>query len=243
LGHRSIARHLITDWNGGVVKFDFYLVASVMIVTALLTVIRPLLRTPHRQRSPELRIIALAIAVLLPTIALILYSRVGTPSALESQAMGPARSLSARDATADADSPAGHRAAQAWLDQAQAFDAQQRPGEAREAYGKALELDPADTVAMVGWVEADMTQHANYAIGDAARQLLQRATALDPFNQRALWLFGISQFQQGHYADASATWRRLQQQLDAGSAMAQAVAQQIAKANAKTGSEPATHPH
>lgn len=224
-------------------KFAFYLVASVMIVTALLTVIRPLLRTPRHQRSPQLRSIVLAIAVLLPTMAVVLYSRVGTPSALEAHAISPARSQAVRDATAEADNAAGRHAAQAWLDRARALDAKQRPGEAREAYGKALELDPTDTTAMVGWVEADTTQHANYAIGDAARQLLMRATALDPVNQRALWLFGISQFQRGDYADASATWRRLQQQLDAGSAMAQAVAQQIAKADAMTGSAPATHPH
>lgn len=219
-------------------KFVFNLLAAIMTVSAVLLIVRPMLRGVSRQRrSPGLLVTALAITTLLPITALCLYRQVGTPAALEADAAGPARDRPVRGASVDAGT---QQEVRSWMERAQAFDAQQQPAEAREAYAKVLAMDAANTAAMVGWVEADMTQHAGYAIDDAARRLLERAIALDPDNQRALWLFGISQFQQGRYADASATWRHLQQRLDAGSALAQAVAQQIAKADAMTS---ASAPH
>ena len=88
---------------------------------------------------------------------------------------------------------------------------------------------------MVGWAEADAAARDNHAIQGRGRDLLQQAVKLEPNNQRALWLLGISDFQQGQYADAAATWRILQPQLQPGSTVAQAVAQQIALADARAG--------
>ena len=53
---------------------------------------------------------------------------------------------------------------------------------------------------------------------------------LQPDSQRGLWLLGISDFQHGQYAEAAATWRLLQPQLEPGSKVAKAVAEQIAAA-------------
>lgn len=53
-----------------------------------------------------------------------------------------------------------------------------------------------------------LVKEADHAIDSTARLWLEQAIALEPDNRRALWLFGISQFQQQDYAAASVTWRQ-----------------------------------
>jgi cytochrome c-type biogenesis protein CcmH len=115
----------------------------------------------------------------------------------------------------------------------------QKPEDARDAFDHVLQLTPNDTSAMVGWAEADAAAHDNHAIQGRARDLLEQAVKLEPNNQRALWLLGISDYQQGQYAEAAATWRVLQPQLQPGSSVAQAVAQQITLADARASGAPA----
>jgi cytochrome c-type biogenesis protein CcmH len=80
----------------------------------------------------------------------------------------------------------------------------------------------------------------DHRIDGRARELLLRAVKLEPDSQRGLWLLGISDFQQGDYANAGKTWRLLQPLLEPGSGVAKAVAEQIAQADARTGKAPAT---
>lgn len=196
----------------------FYVIATAMVVLALFCVIYPLIKEGRRnKRSQDLMATIFAIAVLLPAATIYLYARLGTPAAF-----------------------VDHKAqdVQRWLDAAHHDDVAQKTSDARDAYAQVLQLDAQNTVAMVGWVEADMAQHADYAVDIAARRLLEKALALEPDNQRALWLFGISEFQQKDYAAASATWQRLLQLLDTGSDLARSVTQQIALAQAKANAKP-----
>ncbi|WP_281850955.1 cytochrome C biogenesis protein [Dyella sp. GSA-30] len=203
----------------------FYVIAAAMIALALFALIYPLIKANRRhQHSQNLLATIVAIAVLLPAAAIYLYAHLGSPAALDE---------SARNITIGASVERKQQDIQKWLDKAHEDDVAQRVGEARDAYAQVLTLDPQNTVAMVGWVEADMSQQAGYAVDTAARRLLEQAIALDPDNQRALWLVGISQFQQKDYAAASATWRHLLQLLDAGTDLAQSVTQQIAIADEK----------
>lgn len=204
----------------------FCVIAAAMMVLALFSVIYPLAKESRRQ-PPSRNLIAtmMAIAVLLPAAAMYLYARLGTPAALNDSARNPVAII---DKQQDI---------RKWLDAAHRDDVAQRPGEARDAYAQVLKLDAQNTVAMVGWVEADMAQQTDYAVDDAAHRLLEQAIALEPDNQRALWLFGIGQFQQKDYVAASATWRHLLQLLDAGSDLARSVTRQIAIADAKANVE------
>jgi len=200
----------------------FCVIAAAMIVLALFAVIYPLVKEGRRHTlSQNLIATMVAIAVLLPAAAIYLYARLGTPAALNGSARGPVAMI---DKQQDI---------QKWLDAAHHDDVAQRASEARDAYAQVLKLDARNTVAMVGWVEADMAQQTDNAVDAAAHRLLEQAIALEPDNQRALWLFGISQFQQKDYAAASATWRHLLRLLDAGSDLARSVTQQIAIADAK----------
>jgi cytochrome c-type biogenesis protein CcmH len=121
---------------------------------------------------------------------------------------------------------------QKWLEVAHSYDTQRRASDAHDAYEQVLKIDAGNTAAMVGLVEANMAQHPDFSVDTSSRHLLEQAIAIEPSNQRALWLLGIGEFQQKHYGEASSTWRHLQQLLDPGSALARSVARQISIADA-----------
>jgi cytochrome c-type biogenesis protein CcmH len=102
-----------------------------------------------------------------------------------------------------------------------------------------LRLAPNNAEAMVGWAENDSMTRSDHRIEGRALELLKRAVQLHPDSQRGLWLLGISNFQRGEYREAAATWRLLQPQLEPGSNVAKAVAEQIAVADARAGGAPA----
>lgn len=218
-------------------KLAFYVIAAAMIAATLVLLLWPLMRHGRNQgRSRGVFALALAIAFVLPLAAAGLYLTVGTPRALDgiakqAPAMDVGQALAAlrthlKDAPDDA---------QGWLLLAQTTSAMGQSAEARDAYDRLLRLAPDNPTAMVGWAEADSMARPDHRIEGRSRELLERAVQQEPDNQRALWLLGISDFQQDRYADAAATWRRLQPLLEPGSSVAKAVAQQIAAADARAG--------
>jgi cytochrome c-type biogenesis protein CcmH len=219
------------------VKLAFYLLAAAMVALALALLLLPLVRSGRKLGRPRgVFALALAVAFVVPLAAAGLYLAVGTPVALDGvprQDQSPMGGIDAALAQLQVHLAQQPGDAQGWQLLAQTYVALRRPADARDAYGKLLELDPADGVAMVGWAEADSMARDDHLIEGRARELLERAVQADPKSQRGLWLLGISQFQHGQYAEAAATWRRLQPMLEAGSTVAQAVAQQIAAADAR----------
>lgn len=217
-------------------KFAFYIAAAVMIAVALALLLIPLLRHGRRaDRSRSVFALMLVIALIVPLGTAGLYQLIGTPSAIDNV---PTQAQAGMDIHKALDELRAHlvaapKDAQGWLLLAQAETEMQQPDQARDAYDHVLQLTPNDTNAMVGWAEADAASRTDHRIEGRARDLLLQAVKLAPDNQRGLWLLGISDFQQGQYADAAATWRVLQPQLQPGSTVAQAVAQQIAMADAR----------
>jgi cytochrome c-type biogenesis protein CcmH len=224
------------------VKFVFYLAAAVMLAVALALLLVPLLKSGRQSgRSRGVFVLMLFIALAIPVGSALLYLKIGTPSTLDGV---PAQAQTATDINTALDELRAHltsnpKDAQGWSLLGQANMEMQKPEQARDAFDHVLKLTPNDTTAMVGWAEADAAASENHLIQGRARDLLLQAVKLEPNNQRALWLLGISDFQQGQYADAAATWRVLQPQLQPGSSVAQAVAQQIALADARASGKPA----
>jgi cytochrome c-type biogenesis protein CcmH len=224
------------------VKIVFYIAAAVMIAVALGALLLPLVRQGRQSgRSRSVFALALAIAFVLPLTAAGLYLLVGTPVALNGVAAEADQTLTVQQAI---DELRNHLAKQpgdrqGWMLLAQTSMMQRDPLAARDAYDHVLKLDANNAEAMVGWAEADSMLSNDHKIEGRALDLLKRAVLLQPDSQRGLWLLGISDFQQGQYHDAAATWRLLQPQLEPGSQVAQAVAQQIAAADARAGGAPA----
>lgn len=222
----------------------FFLIAAVMIAAALFLLLWPLLRHGRRQgHSRAVFVLALALAFALPIAAIGLYLAVGTPLALDG-VQRPPKSMSIDQAV---DELKAHLAQQpddlqGWMLLAQTYGVMHRAAEARDAYDHALRIDAQNSAAMVGWAEADSLLREDHRIEGRALDLLQQAVKIDPQSQRGLWLLGISQFQHDRYAEAAATWRQLQPQLDPGSNVAKAVAEQIAVADARGGNPGKTSP-
>ena len=223
-------------------KIVFYIAAAVMIAVALAALLLPLVRQGRQSGRPgSVFALALAIAFVLPLTAAGLYLLVGTPVALNGVAAEPDQTLTVQQAI---DELRNHLAKQpgdlqGWMLLAQTSTMQHDPIAARDAYDHVLKLNANNAEAMVGWAEADSMLRDDHRIEGRALDLLKRAVLLQPDSQRGLWLLGISDFQRGQYHDAAATWRLLQPQLEPGSQFAQAVAQQIAAADARAGGAPA----
>jgi cytochrome c-type biogenesis protein CcmH len=224
------------------VKIVFYIAAAVMIAVALAALLLPLVRQGRQSGRPgNVFALALAIAFVLPLTAAGLYLLVGTPVALNGVAAEADQTLTVQQAI---DELRNHLAKQpgdlqGWMLLAQTSTMQHDPIAARDAYDHVLKLSANNAEAMVGWAEADSMLRDDHKIEGRALDLLKRAVLLQPDSQRGLWLLGISDFQRGQYHDAAATWRLLQPQLEPGSQVAQAVAQQIAAADARAGGAPA----
>ncbi|GGA18555.1 tetratricopeptide repeat protein [Dyella nitratireducens] len=221
----------------------FYIVAAVMIAVALAVLLLPLLRHGRQAGRPRgLFVLMLCMALAVPIGAALLYWKIGTPVALNGV---PSQAQTITDVNKALDELRAHLAAQpndvqGWLLLAQADMEMQQPDQARDAYERVLKLKPDNTTAMVGWAQAESTASPDHHISDRGRAMLERAVKLEPDNQRGLWLLGISDFQQGRFADAASTWRTLQPMLQPGSNVAQAVAQQIAMADARAGAPAAS---
>lgn len=216
-------------------KLVFFLIAAVMIAVALVLLLLPLVRHGRQQGRPRgVFALALIIAFLLPLAAVGLYLSVGTPVALN----GVPRAEQGMSIGQAVDGLKAHLAQkpddlQGWMLLAQTYSAMHRQTEARDAYEQAMRIDANNSVAMVGWAEADSLLRDDHLIEGRSLELLERAVKLDPQSQHGLWLLGISQFQHDHYAEAAATWRQLQPMLDPDSNVAKAVAEQIAVADAR----------
>jgi len=219
------------------VKIAFYLLAAAMVALALALLLVPILRAGRRQGHPRgTFMLALGIALVLPVGAGALYLAVGTPQALN----GVPKAFDIHQALTDLRAKLKQQPddVRGWAVLAQATMALKQPAEARDAWDHVLELAPDTVAAMQGWAEADMAARPDHLLEGRALDLVHRALELQPDSQQALWLTGIGQYQHAQYAEAAATWRRLEPLLQPGSAVAQSVAAQIADAEARAGIKP-----
>lgn len=221
-------------------KYVFVLIAAAMVAVALALLLLPLLRRGRADgHSRNVFGVALAIALLLPIGTGGLYLLVGTPAALK----GVPKAQPQIDVQQAITQLRAHlkeqpNDTQGWAVLAQAMTALRQPADARDAWDGALKADPNDVGAMVGYAEADSMARADHLIEGRALDLLNHALELQPKDQRALWLVGVSQFQHAQYAEAATTWRTLAPLLEPGSSVAKSVAEQIANAEARAGKKP-----
>lgn len=226
-------------------KTVFLIAAAAMVAVALAVLLRPLVRQGRKSgRSRGVFAVALLIALVLPLGTGALYLLVGTPAALNGVTAEAAAPISMQQALAELRTHLQQQPddLQGWMLLAQTSSMLRQPADARDAFDHALKLAPNNAEAMIGWAENDSMTRSDHRIEGRALELLKRAVQLHPDSQRGLWLLGISNFQRGEYREAAATWRLLQPQLEPGSNVAKAVAEQIAVADARAGGAPAGAP-
>ena len=223
-------------------KTVFLIAAAAMVAVALAVLLLPLVRQGRKSgRSRGVFAVALLIALVLPLGTGALYLLVGTPAALNGVTAEAAAPISMQQALTELRTHLQQQPddLQGWMLLAQTSSMLRQPADARDAFDHALKLAPNNAEAMIGWAENDSMTRSDHRIEGRALELLKRAVQLHPDSQRGLWLLGISNFQRGEYREAAATWRLLQPQLEPGSNVARAVAEQIAVADARAGGAPA----
>ena len=204
------------------------------------------------QRSRTAFAALLAVALLLPASALLLYRLVGAPQALDpaNLASPPAAEQTAEQAANMEQAITGLAAklkqqpddAQGWALLARAYQATNRLEESRDAFKQAHEHAPDDADLAVEYAQALALAAPDHRIHGEPRTLLDAVLAKDPENQRALWLIGISDYQDEKYDSAIATWKKLLPMLAPDSDVARSVRNEIAEAEARRDGRPPPTP-
>jgi len=179
---------------------------------------------------------AVLVAVLLPAAAILLYRQVGEPAALD-----PARMAAAPAGNADghgidmsqaiqglvAKLEADPGNADGWALLGRAYQSMGRFAESRDALKRARDLLPDNHDITIEYAQAAALAGEGRRIIGEPRALIEGVLRADPDHQRALWLIGISDYQQGDYAAAIGAWNRLLPNLPPDSDIARSVRTQI----------------
>lgn len=179
----------------------FVITSIVLAVLALAWVLAPLWRDKPLAGG------GLLAGLLLVTGAL--YWQVGTPRALDPAARKAPQTLDQAIARIRAELERNPEQAQGWRLLARAYATQGRSLEARDAYARALQVDPDNPAILTAAAEARALAAKDHRFDPRAVAMLQRALAIQPEHQRARWFLGIAQRQSGQPRAAAATWQPL----------------------------------
>ena len=194
-------------------------------------------------RQPA-RVWGAAIAVLVPTLAAVIYLGIGQPDGLDpakvagndgqpitqEQVEEMVATLAERLKT-EPDNPQG------WYMLARSYNAMGRFDEAAIAYAELASRVPDDAQVLADWADALGAANGRILAGEPAR-LIDKALALDPDNIKALALSGSAAFQAEDYARAAGQWERIVAMLPADNELAQSIRGGIAEARARGGLPP-----
>jgi cytochrome c-type biogenesis protein CcmH len=185
----------------------------------------------------------IALAILLPLIAIGLYALLGSPAAVlpgEMQMQRAAADMEqmtaklARKLEQNPDNPEG------WAMLARSYKSLQRWDDAEKAFtriGPDLNKNP-DLLAEL----AELLVQKNGGFTVRSRDLVRQALALDGNNMLALFLGGGEAVAGGRYAEAVELWQRLLPQLEPGGEDARMVESSIAMARERAGGKAAAKP-
>lgn len=177
----------------------------------------------------------IAMAILLPLIAVGLYALLGSPATILPGAAATQRPTAdmdqlvaklAKKLEENPDNPEG------WIMLARSYKGSGRFDEAEVAYGR---IGPELTKSAELLAEfAELLVQKNNGFDDRSRNLVQQALRIEPNNKLALFMGGRSAFDIGRFAQAAAHWERLLPQLEAGSEDARMVESGIAEARQRS---------
>jgi len=186
------------------------------------------------------RWMAIIVALLVPVVAFTLYNRIGSPDLIDADPAAAGQPAMGIDIDINqmierlrqrlAETPDD---AEGWVLLGRSLAMMERYREAEQAFAKALEqlgdfppllAEYAETKAMV-----------QGGLSGEPMELVRRALAADPNQQRALWLAGIEAYERQAFSEAAGYWERLLPQLEQGSETYQMVEQNIEQARAQAG--------
>jgi len=182
------------------------------------------------QRS---RALALVLAIALPLAAGGLYWFKGRPVAIDPVLAKPAQTLDEAVVQLEKLTAADPKNFGDMATLARAYMAKGEFQKARDAYARAVALQPEETALYVEYAEAMVRTSPDRRFPPEAVALIEKALQKDPQNQRALFFLGLHQRQSGQPAAAVETWERLLGLLDVSTSTE--LRKQIAAARADAG--------
>lgn len=194
---------------------------------------------------------ALAVAVLVPIGAIVLYQLNGEPAALDPARLVASDAPAAEEHGVDMDQAVAGLVAKlkekpdnadGWALLGRAYQSMGKFDESRDALERAYTLMPDNHDLTVEYAQALALTNDGRRISGESRQLIEGVLKADPDHQRALWLIGISDYQAADYNAAITAWNRLLPALPAGSDIAESVRTQIADAQKLGGTVTAVSP-
>src|SRR5690606_2958970 len=149
------------------------------------------------------------------------YGIVGTPEAIDAPpavAAATPRTMEEAVVQLEAELERNPGRADGWMLLARSYEMLDRRIEARDAYARALELDPDNPDLLVQAAQARLFAAPDKKLDAEAVAILKRSLELQPQQQRARWFLGVWQRQEGRAAEAAETWQPLLSQVDAATA-------------------------
>ncbi len=237
---------------------DFASRRESLSTAALALVDSPALANGPRPRSATVLVLVLLVA--LPLALVLLYRQVGNPNAIAFSAAAPVSSANAATAAPGAEADAEGAPANApdlsaaadtlaaklkdnpqdgdgWVLLARTYRATEQFAQSREAFEKALPLVPESADVLAEYAEVLGLATEPRSLSGEPEKRLDRALALDPNHQRALWLKGFARRQAGDASGAEASWQLLLGQMEPGSSVHGAVLSQLNDARVSQGKE------
>lgn len=220
-----------------------------IIAITLLIVSAGIVGWPLFTGSVKDKITGLFILLMIPLAGLLMYQSIGTPEAINLPPVMAAQQ-SAQQQSAHStqqgqmdelvtslqqrmienpDDPEG------WIILGRSLKTMQRYAEAETALANANRLIPDNPMIMVELAETMLFTSGQPEVTGEARELIEAALAIDPDQQKSLWIMGMALAQEGDDTQALAYWQRLLAQLDPASEPYQSVSQQIRLAQTRLG--------
>ena len=222
---------------------NFWIIAIVM-----LTVPAAAVSWPFLAGSAKERIIGMLMLIAIPVAGLALYQYIGTPEAINIAAASPRPAAQTQQPHSSEQPQMEDMVAQlqqrmaenpddpeGWLVLGRSLKTMQRYPEAVTALTNANRLMPNTPMIMIELAETRLFASGQAQISPESKQLIEAALAIDPQQQKGLWLLGMAAAQEGDEARAIAMWQQLLTLLDPASGAAQTVSQQIEMAQTRLG--------
>lgn len=206
----------------------FIAIAVLLGLAVLAAVLWPLWR--------ESRSLVAGGVVALGLAAFALYRVVGTPSSIEQAASAPPMSLEAAIVELQTELKRNPNQPEGWQLLGKTLASEGKLAESSEAFAQAVKLLPDDPNLLVEAAQARLYASSDRKLDAQAIAWVKRALSQQPDHQRATWLLGISQRQNGQPAEAAKTWEPLLSQVDPTTAAT--LRKQIDAARAEAGMSP-----
>ncbi|HYM86382.1 MAG TPA: cytochrome C biogenesis protein [Pseudoxanthomonas sp.] len=206
----------------------FAVLAIVLTLAVLGGVLWPL------WRNSRALVIGGVAALGLATFAM--YRVIGTPAAMDQPANAMPATLEAAIAQLQAELKRNPNQPEGWQLLGKTLASEGKLAESAEAYAQAAKLLPDDANLLVEAAQARLYAAPDRKLDAQAIAWVRHALAVQPGHQRATWLLGVSQRQDGQPAEAAKTWEPLLAQVDP--ATAATLREQIDAARTEAGLPP-----